>query len=58
MRDPDFLLELWASRNGELHVLCRKLLDRLRESCPDDPLVWEAEKELTNVPQVRLNAPK
>ena len=44
---------LYAERNGELHVLCRTLLDKYREVAPDDPFVYEADSILCNVPNIR-----
>lgn len=49
-------VELYAERNGELHVLARTLLDKYRAACPDDPFVYEADSILCNVPQCRLPA--
>ena len=49
-------IALYAERNGELHVLCRTLLDKYREVAPNDPFVYEADSILCNVPQCRLPA--
>ena len=46
-------VERWAKRNGELHVALRKLLDAYRAVCPDDPYIWEVERVLADIPQLR-----
>ena len=50
---PKMTVALWATRNGELHVLCRRLMDKYRAVCPDDPDIWEMERQLCDIPQER-----
>ena len=47
------LVDLWASRNTDLHLLARKLLEKLRIATPDDPFLYEAEGILADVPNIR-----
>jgi hypothetical protein len=45
---------LWAARNGDLHILLRRMTDALRASDPDNPLCVEADEILCDVPQFHV----
>lgn len=49
-------VERWAKRNSELHVALRKLLDAYRAVCPDDPYIWEVERVLADIPQLKRDS--
>jgi hypothetical protein len=52
MTDRD-MVALWASRNGELHVLCHEMLGALEALGADPEMIHGFRERLHDVPQCR-----
>lgn len=52
MNDRD-QLALWASRNGELHVLCHEMLGELERANVSPDIIHGFRERLHDVPQCR-----